>query len=90
MKTIYNNVLLKEIKTPESTIAVEPDLKTPIKATVVASPVRPPYLFAGGEIYFQPFAEGEIAWFFPRDAREIEIKKEKYYVIDENDILYFE
>lgn len=90
MKTIYHNVLLKEIKAPESKITVEPDLKTPIKATVVATPIRPPYLFQGGEINFEPFGEGEIAWFFPRDAREIEINKEKYYVIDEEEILYFE
>ena len=90
MKTIYNNVLLKEIPAEKTIISVDPDLKNPIKATVVTTPVRPPYLFAGGEIYFQPFEEGEIAWFFTKDAREIMIKKEKHYIINEKDILYFE
>lgn len=90
MKTIYNNVLLKEIPFEKMTISVEPDSKTPIKAIVITTPVRPPYLFAGGEIYFQPFEEGEIAWFFTKDAREITIKKEKYFIINEKDVLYFE
>lgn len=92
MKTIFHKVLLKEIKTADAkqSIITEPDYKTPIRATVICAPTREPFLFQGGEVYFQPVDEGDIAVFFLKDAKEIMIKKEKHYIIDERDILYFE
>lgn len=92
MKTVFHKVLLKEIKTADTkqSIITEPDYLTPLKGTVISSPIREPFLFQGGEIYFQPIEEGEIAVFFAKDAKEVMIKKEKHYIIDERDILYLE
>jgi co-chaperonin GroES (HSP10) len=91
-KTIFHKVLLKEIKntSEEPLIKTDPDPKKPIKATIVSVPLREPFIFQGGEIYFEPINEGEMANFYLKDAREIEINNEKHYIIDERDILYLE
>ncbi len=91
-KTIFHKVLLKPIesKDPKQSIITEPDSNTPIKGIVVTAPVREPFLFQGGEIYFQPITEGETAVFFAKDAREVMINKVKHYIIDEREILYLE
>jgi len=92
MKTVFHKVLLKELKSKEieQSIITEPDFKTPIKGIVITTPTREPFLFQGGEIYFQPIEEGEIAVFFAKDAKEVTIDKTKHYIMDERDILYFE
>jgi co-chaperonin GroES (HSP10) len=92
LKTIFHKVLLKEIKinSEEPLIQTDPDPKKPIKAIIISVPLREPFLFQGGEVYFEPISEGEIANFYLKDARELEIDNEKHYIVDERDILYLE
>ena len=92
MKTLFHNVLLKAIQFDQlsSSITIEPDPTIPVKATVITIPIREPIVYNNIKIDFHPIKEGDMAWFLPKDAREITIKNEKYYIINEQEILYLE
>lgn len=91
LKTIYHNILIKPIKEDiNSPITIEPDKKSPIKGTVEVVPNREPTISNGIESYFEPLTEGMMVWFFPKDATEIEVEKEKYLIVDDRNILLIE